>query len=87
VWVRDLATESIPALAALTDIREEGAARERWSGSGVDALVNNAGACIHGPALDMTPQAWREVMAVNLDALWAFAQTFGQRFAAQRGAP
>src|SRR6476661_5575433 len=37
----------------------------------VDVLVNNAGACVHAPALDVTPEDWRSVMDVNLDAEWA----------------
>src|SRR4051794_22412632 len=28
----------------------------------VDVLVNNAGACVHAAALDVTPEEWRAVM-------------------------
>jgi NAD(P)-dependent dehydrogenase (short-subunit alcohol dehydrogenase family) len=49
----------------------------------VDILVNNAGACVHAPALDVTPEDWRHVMAVNVDAVWLCSQTFGRRFVAQ----
>ncbi|MGO8608668.1 SDR family NAD(P)-dependent oxidoreductase, partial [Rhizobium johnstonii] len=35
----------------------------------VDVLVNNAGACVHAPALEVTPEDWRHVMDVNLDAV------------------
>jgi NAD(P)-dependent dehydrogenase (short-subunit alcohol dehydrogenase family) len=43
----------------------------------VDILVNNAGTCVHRPALEVTDAEWREVMDVNLDALWAACQVFG----------
>lgn len=44
----------------------------------VDVLVNNAGACIHKPALEVTDEEWREVMGVNLDGLWIASQVFGR---------
>src|SRR6476469_9359321 len=50
----------------------------------VDVLVNNAGACVHAPALDVTPEDWRAVMAVNLDAVWTCSQIFGRQFVSQR---
>ncbi len=50
----------------------------------VDILVNNAGACIHKPALDVTDEEWRQIMDVNLDAVWRCARTFGRHFVAQR---
>jgi NAD(P)-dependent dehydrogenase (short-subunit alcohol dehydrogenase family) len=43
----------------------------------VDVLVNNAGTCIHKPALEVTDDEWREVMGTNLDALWMASQVFG----------
>jgi NAD(P)-dependent dehydrogenase (short-subunit alcohol dehydrogenase family) len=49
----------------------------------VDILVNNAGACVHAPALDVTPEDWRAVMAVNVDAVWTCSQTFGRHFVAE----
>lgn len=48
-----------------------------------DILVNNAGTCIHSPALEVTPEEWRQVMDVNVDALWSCSQTFGRHFVAQ----
>ena len=50
----------------------------------VDVLVNNAGACVHAPALEVTEDDWRAVMNVNLDAVWRCAQTFGRHFVGQR---
>jgi NAD(P)-dependent dehydrogenase (short-subunit alcohol dehydrogenase family) len=43
----------------------------------VDVLVNNAGTCIHRPALEVTDDEWRRVLDVNLDALWFGCQVFG----------
>lgn len=50
----------------------------------VDVLVNNAGACIHKPALEVTDEEWREVMSVNVDGVWLCCQVFGAQFVAQR---
>ncbi|HLI00836.1 MAG TPA: glucose 1-dehydrogenase [Acidimicrobiales bacterium] len=45
----------------------------------VDVLVNNAGTCIHKPALDVTDAEWRQVMDLNVDALWVACQVFGRQ--------
>ena len=50
-----------------------------------DILINNAGTCIHKPALDVTDDEWRQVMGVNLDGLWIASQVFGQQMVAQGG--
>ncbi len=49
---------------------------------GVDVLVNNAGACIHRPALEVTVEEWRSVMEVNVDGVWNCAQAFGRAMVA-----
>jgi NAD(P)-dependent dehydrogenase (short-subunit alcohol dehydrogenase family) len=49
----------------------------------VDVLVNNAGFCIHRPALEVTPEDWRAVMDVNVDGVWNCAQAFGRQMVAQ----
>ena len=49
----------------------------------VDVLINNAGACIHKPALEVTPEEWREVMDVNVNGVWNCAQAFGAKMVAQ----
>ena len=43
----------------------------------VGVLVNNAGTCIHRPALEVTPEDWRTVLEVNLDGVWNGCQIFG----------
>jgi NAD(P)-dependent dehydrogenase (short-subunit alcohol dehydrogenase family) len=50
----------------------------------VDVLVNNAGACIHRPALEVTDEEWRQVLDVNLDALWTACQVFGRHMVERR---
>lgn len=50
---------------------------------GVDVLVNNAGACIHRPALEVTEAQWSEVMDVNLTGVWNGCQAFGRQMAGQ----
>ena len=43
----------------------------------VDVLVNNAGACIHRPALEVTDDEWHQVWSVNVDGVWICSQVFG----------
>lgn len=50
---------------------------------GVDVLVNNAGTCVHRPALEVTAQEWRSVMEVNVDGVWNCAQAFGRQLVDQ----
>lgn len=49
----------------------------------VDVLVNNAGFCIHRPALEVTAEDWRAVMDVNVDGVWNCAQAFGRHMVAK----
>jgi NAD(P)-dependent dehydrogenase (short-subunit alcohol dehydrogenase family) len=51
----------------------------------IDVLVNNAGICVHRPALEVSPASWRDVMSVNLDGLWYCSQVVGAGMV-QRGA-
>ena len=50
----------------------------------VDILINNAGACVHRPALEVTDEEWRQVMNVNVDALWVASQVFGRHMTERR---
>src|SRR5918994_5575583 len=50
----------------------------------VDVLINNAGTCLHRPALDVTQREWHHVMDVNIDGAWNCAQAFGRVMVAQR---
>jgi NAD(P)-dependent dehydrogenase (short-subunit alcohol dehydrogenase family) len=49
----------------------------------VDVLVNNAGTCIHRPALEVTDDEFHQVMTVNVDALWMCSQVFGRHMVDQ----
>jgi NAD(P)-dependent dehydrogenase (short-subunit alcohol dehydrogenase family) len=42
---------------------------------GVDVLINNAGISIRHKFLDITPQEWNRMMAVNLTGIFYMAQT------------
>lgn len=43
----------------------------------IDVLINNAGACVHRPSLQVTNEEWRQVMSVNVNAVWLMAQIAG----------
>ncbi len=49
----------------------------------VDVLVNNAGTCVHRPALEVTPEEWNAVMDVNVNGVWHCAQSVGRRMVDQ----
>ena len=49
----------------------------------VDVLVNNAGACIHRPSLEVPPEEFELVMNVNVNGVWNCAQAFGRQMVAQ----
>ena len=49
----------------------------------VDVLVNNAGDCVHRPALEVTAAEWRQVMDVNVDGVWHCSQAFGRQLVGQ----
>ena len=44
----------------------------------VDILVNNAGTIRRSPAVDYAAQDWRDVLAVNLDAVFHLSQAAGR---------
>ncbi len=44
----------------------------------IDVLVNNAGDCIHRPALEVTPQEWAHVIDTNVTGVWNCSQAFGR---------
>lgn len=47
----------------------------------VHILVNNAGTCVHRPALEVTDDEWRGVIDLNLSGLWYCCQAFGRQMA------
>ena len=74
--------EQLPGLSAaldadVSDLRQVQAAFSetvRRMG-GVDVLINNAGISIRHKFLDITPEEWAKVMAVNLSGMFYVAQT------------
>jgi NAD(P)-dependent dehydrogenase (short-subunit alcohol dehydrogenase family) len=86
----ELAGTGRSALTVLADLTERsslerilGAAVDRFGH--VDILVNNAGACVHRPALEVTDEQWRQVLDINLDALWMSCQVFGRHMVERGG--
>jgi NAD(P)-dependent dehydrogenase (short-subunit alcohol dehydrogenase family) len=78
----ELSAVGVQSLTVLADVTQRAdvervlaATVERFGRA--DVLVNNAGACVHRPALEVTDEEWRQVMAVNVDALWLCSQVFG----------
>ena len=52
---------------------------------GVDVLVNNAGISQRHALLEIAPEAWRQVMAVNLDGAFYVAQAAARQMLARQG--
>ena len=50
----------------------------------VTILVNNAGIAHGGRAIEMTPEEWRKVLSVNLDAVFYNAQEAARRMLAAK---
>lgn len=76
------------ALGLRLDVREKAgfeAARalldERWGGA--DILVNNAGQSRVAAPMDITPEEFDAVVAVNMRSVFVACQVFGQAFAAR----
>jgi NAD(P)-dependent dehydrogenase (short-subunit alcohol dehydrogenase family) len=81
--VGELAAKGITAAAFEGDVARradiEQAAGEIVERFGrVDVLVNNAGTCIHRPALEVTEEEWDQVINVNLTGVWNGCQVFGR---------
>ncbi len=77
--LRDLGVRAEVFTADVTDRTAVGRAADQvvaFFGS-VDVLVNNAGTCVHAPALEVTEQEWREVMDTNVTGVWNGCQAFG----------
>jgi NAD(P)-dependent dehydrogenase (short-subunit alcohol dehydrogenase family) len=82
--VAELTDKGITAAAFEGDVSShaevERAAGEITSSFGrVDVLINNAGICIHKPALDVTPDEWADVIDVNVTGVWNGCQIFGRQ--------
>ena len=87
--VASIVAEGGTALAAeadVTDARSMAAAFDvaQDKFGTVTVLVNNAGIARQGRVLDQPDSVWREVMAANLDAVYAVAQMGAQRMVAAK---
>jgi meso-butanediol dehydrogenase/(S,S)-butanediol dehydrogenase/diacetyl reductase len=74
-------------LADVSDAVDVARAFEELDGlmGGLDVLINNAGISIRHRFIDVSPQEWREVMAVNLDGVFYVAQQAARRLLAGDG--
>jgi len=79
---REQIQRQFPALAGtvaadVSDLKQVQAAFQEAVGrmGGVDVLINNAGISIRHNFLEITPQEWDKVMAVNLTGVFYVAQT------------
>jgi len=89
VWVLDRDPKALvelerqlPALAGTSkaDVSELKQVETAWAEAvgvlgGVDVLINNAGISIRHRFLDITPEDWQKVLAVNLTGAFYVAQT------------
>lgn len=88
--VEEMRADGIEAVHRLTAVRDpEDVERtltetvQRWGR--VDVLVNALDVRSPARATDLSPEDWRAVMDVNLDAVWLWCQTFGRAFVDQGG--
>lgn len=83
--VEELGVRAAVVTADVTDLDQVlRAAEDAVAAFGhVDVLVNNAGTCVHRPALEVTPTEWQTVLDVNVTGVWNCAQAFGRIMVAQ----
>jgi NAD(P)-dependent dehydrogenase (short-subunit alcohol dehydrogenase family) len=77
------------AIAVTCDVTDEDAVEEMFAGivkefGALDILVNNAGIAIRKPALELPLAQWREVLDVNLTALFACSRIAARYMKAPR---
>ena len=89
--VQDLRTAGGDARSLLCDVADPAAVARAWAdidadGEPVVALVNNAGIFRREPAVEVRPEDWSRVLAVNLSGAFFMAQEAARRLiAAGRG--
>jgi NAD(P)-dependent dehydrogenase (short-subunit alcohol dehydrogenase family) len=88
--VQELTNQGVPAHGFEADVTDR-AGIDRVAGEiaaalgGVHILVNNAGTCVHRPALEVTDPEWHDVIDVNVHGVWNCCQAFGRLMAAAGG--
>ena len=74
--VEDAAAQGIELLGVQADLTDDAQVARAVAecaallGGRVDVLVNNAGACVHAPAFEVTDDDFAAVMDLNVRALW-----------------
>jgi NAD(P)-dependent dehydrogenase (short-subunit alcohol dehydrogenase family) len=87
----ELAAHGVKSLAVKMDVASEGDVRAAFDRveaelGPVDLLINNSGTSWGAPAAEMTVDAWRKVMEVNVTGAFLCSREVGRRLIA-RGAP
>ena len=84
--VRSCGVRAVPVALDLRDQRSvERAMREAVDAFGeIDVLINNAGVTLRSLALDVTREAWDEVMAVMLTGTFFMTQQMGKHLRGQK---
>ena len=87
--VAELRDLGVRAMATDTDVTDSAqvtamVARVTDELGPIDVLVNNAGISEGGAALDVTDEAWRKVLDVNLDGVWRCSRQVGAQMVARR---
>ena len=84
--------KDLPAIAGtfLADVVDYAQVRQAFAAivrdlGGLDAVINNAGISIRHEFLDITPEEWNEVLAVNLTGVFNVAQTAARYMMADAG--
>lgn len=86
------AREALPHLSGvlLADVSDDRAVEAAFGEldallGGLDVLINNAGISLRHPFLEITPEAWRTVINVNLNGVFYVAQAAARRMLAGAG--
>jgi NAD(P)-dependent dehydrogenase (short-subunit alcohol dehydrogenase family) len=76
-------------LAVPTDLHDLGAVASAvdraWAWKPLDALINAAGIMVRSQSLEITPEQWDEVFAVNVRASFFLCQAVGRKMLEGRG--
>lgn len=86
--IRAMGREAAAVRADFADMDQTGAASvvdfAKDALGDLDILVNNAGIIHRENSVDMSLEAWRRVLSVNLDSIWLLSQAAGRHMVAQK---